>query len=142
MTDRSVAAGDSVAHAARIKSREGLLEAAEAALAWFDRFEEHAPSGMRSFAGGEAKIRRGLREAIRASRAPASLAPDPQDYPTEADYELACAIHEEEARRGSSMTPRERDGFARGFLGARSHRDLLASFGMLKGSAQGEEGEA
>jgi len=42
---------------------ERLLDAARAALAWFYRFDEHAPEGL-AF-GGEAKVRRQLRQAIR-----------------------------------------------------------------------------
>jgi hypothetical protein len=39
-----------------------LLEAARAALRWFEEFDEHAPSDF--VFGGEAKIRRQLRRAI------------------------------------------------------------------------------
>jgi hypothetical protein len=40
-----------------------LLEAAKSALRWFDAFDQHAPSGL-GF-GGEVKVRRQLRQAIR-----------------------------------------------------------------------------
>ncbi len=40
-----------------------LLAAARQALAWFERFDEHAPEGL-AF-GGEAAIRKDLRRAIR-----------------------------------------------------------------------------
>jgi hypothetical protein len=59
----SVAAGDPIAYAARIKAQEELLEAAERAQAWFDRFDRHAPEGL-AF-GGEGSVRRQLRQAIR-----------------------------------------------------------------------------
>ena len=44
-----------------------LLEAAVAALRWFDDFDQHAPEGMHL--GGEARVRRQLRRAVaRAAR--------------------------------------------------------------------------
>lgn len=44
-----------------------LLAAAKAALAWFQRFDNHAPSDL-SF-GGEAKVRQQLHQAISQQRA-------------------------------------------------------------------------
>ena len=66
MDDISVAAGDPIAYAARQEAQEELLEAAEDALAWFERFGAHAPEGL--CFGGEAKVRRALRAAIRQVR--------------------------------------------------------------------------
>jgi hypothetical protein len=66
MIDPSVAAGDPIAYAAQQKAQEELLEAAEGALAWFESFDAHAPEGL-AF-GGEAKVRRSLRTAIRKAR--------------------------------------------------------------------------
>lgn len=40
-----------------------LLEAARAALRWFEEFDRHAPSDF--VFGGEAQVRRRLRRAIR-----------------------------------------------------------------------------
>ena len=45
------------------EDHERLLDAARAAYAWFQAFDEHAPEGM-AF-GGEATICRQLRQAIR-----------------------------------------------------------------------------
>ena len=44
-----------------------LLAACERALRWFCDFEEHAPEGL--MFGGEATIKRRLREAIRNAKA-------------------------------------------------------------------------
>jgi hypothetical protein len=63
----SVAAGDPIAYAAKTKAQEELLEAAEDALEWFERFDAHAPEGL-AF-GGEAKVRRALRTALRKAQA-------------------------------------------------------------------------
>ena len=59
-------AGDPIAYAARIKAQQQLLEAAEDALAWFERFDTHAPEGL--CFGGEAQVRKALREALRKVR--------------------------------------------------------------------------
>lgn len=40
-----------------------LPDAAREALAWFERFDRHAPSDM--YFGGESKVRKALREAVR-----------------------------------------------------------------------------
>jgi hypothetical protein len=94
-----------------------LLEAAEAALKWFDRFDAHAPSDMHF--GGEGRVRRQLRGAIRRARG-VGLAPDPQDFETAEAFEAALACYEEEVRTGATMSGREREAFARGFLEARA----------------------
>ncbi len=39
------------------EARAELLSAAEAAVAWFDRFDAHAPSDMHF--GGEGRVRKG-----------------------------------------------------------------------------------
>ena len=44
-----------------------LLEAAKAALRWFEAFDEHASEGL-AF-GGEARVRKQLRRAIKRQRA-------------------------------------------------------------------------
>jgi hypothetical protein len=56
---------------------------------------------------------------------------------TEAD--LAEAIHEDEARLGREMTPREREGFARGFF-AEEYRDDLRRIAAAV-AASDEDGE-
>jgi hypothetical protein len=96
-----------------------LLEAATAALRLLDRIDAHAPEGL-AF-GGEAKVRRALQQAIRRARAVVDrpIAPDPQDYRNEADYEVAVAVHEEEKRLGCAMSGRERKAFVLGFRGGR-----------------------
>jgi hypothetical protein len=48
------------------EAHEELLTAAGAALAWFESFDEQAPSDLRF--GGEARIRTRLRRAIRRQR--------------------------------------------------------------------------
>jgi len=113
--DRTTLAGDPFA--ATGNPRTELLEAAEAALRWFDRFDQHAPEGLAL--GGEAKVRRQLRDAIRRARG-VGLAPDPQDYETAEAFEAALACYEEEVRTGATMSGREREAFARGFLEARA----------------------
>ncbi len=95
--------------------REGLMDAARAALRWFERFDAHAPSDMHF--GGEAAVRRGLREALRIAELP--TAPDPQDYETSEAFEAAEACYEEELRSGP-MGQAERESFERGFLEARA----------------------
>jgi hypothetical protein len=66
LTDRSVAAGDPFAYAARIKAQEELLEAAENVLAWLDSRRRHYPPQMRD--GREGIHRKALAEAIRRVR--------------------------------------------------------------------------
>ncbi len=67
MDDARIPVAGSGDHAAgRRQAQEELLEAAEATLAWLDRFDAHAPSDMRF--GGEAKVRHQLRRAVRGAR--------------------------------------------------------------------------
>jgi len=113
--DRTTLAGDPFA--ATGNPRTELLEAAEAALGLLDRIDAHAPSDMHF--GGEGRVRRQLRGAIRRARG-VGLAPDPQDYETSEAFEVAEACYEEELRAGAPMSEREREAFARGFLGARA----------------------
>ena len=70
MTDRSVAAGDPIAYAARIKAQEELLAAAEDALAWLESRRAHYPPEMRD--GREGVHSKALKEAISACRTGAS----------------------------------------------------------------------
>lgn len=97
--------------------RDELMEAARDALRWFERFDAHAPSDMHF--GGEGRVRKALREALR--RADRPLAPDPQDYETSEAFEAAEARHEEELRTGP-MGDGEREAFERGFLEARAEQ--------------------
>lgn len=95
--------------------REELVEAVRAALRWFERFDAHAPSDLHF--GGEGRVRKQLREALRLADAP--LAPDPQDHETSEGFEAALACYEEELRAGP-MGDAERGAFERGFLEARA----------------------
>lgn len=96
--------------------RDELMQAARDALRWFERFDAHAPSDMHF--GGEAKVRKALREAIR--RADRPLSPNPRDYETSEAFEAAEACYEEELRTGRAMGDGERGAFERGFLEARA----------------------
>ena len=86
-----------------------LLEAAEAALKWFARFDAHAPEGM-AF-GGEAKVRRQLRGAIKRSR----LEADTLAWADAADPDEAEALDDLRTLTGRTPTERERAGFLAGF---------------------------
>ena len=67
MTQPSLAPSAPTGTTEQDEAQDELLAAARAALAWFQRFDEHAPAGMHF--GGEAKIRRQLRRAVaRAAR--------------------------------------------------------------------------
>ncbi len=90
-----------------------LLEVAEVALAWFDRFDAHAPEGL-AF-GGEAKVRRQLRAAIRRARVEAK----DRDFANARDAEEAAALDEEQARLGRRISERERAAFLGGYRAAR-----------------------
>ncbi len=95
--------------------REALVDAAREALLLLERIDAHAPEGL-AF-GGEGRVRRRLREALRRADAPA--APDPRDYETSEAFEAAESRHEEELR-GGPMGQGEREAFERGFLEARA----------------------
>ena len=90
-----------------------LLEVAEAALAWFDRFDGHAPEGLEF--GGEAKVRRQLRDAIRRARVEA----EDRTWADAANPDEAQALDEERARLGRAPTERERAAFLGGFRASR-----------------------
>jgi len=105
--DRTTLGGDPFA--ATGNPRTELLEAAEAALAWFDRFDAHAPSDMHF--GGEGRVRRQLRGAIRRSR----LEADTLAWADAADTDEAAALDEERTLMGRNLTERERAAFLGGF---------------------------
>ena len=67
MTNRSLARSAPTGTTEQDEAHDDLLEAAKAALKWLDAFDEHAPEGF-AF-GGEARVRRQLRRAIRRQRA-------------------------------------------------------------------------
>jgi hypothetical protein len=118
VNDRSVdprtLAGDPIAYAARIKAQEELMQAAEAALRWLYDRRAHLPEELLDHR--EARHRKALREAVRRVReGEIPQTPDPQDFPTEADYELAVAIHQEEVRMGRAMSQGEREAFGEGY---------------------------
>ncbi len=93
--------------------RTELLEAAEAALRWFDLFDQHAPSDM--IFGGEAEVRGLLRDALRRARVEA----EDRTWADAADSDGAAALDEERARLGRAPTERERAAFLGGFRAAR-----------------------
>ena len=74
-----------------------LLDAAREALAWFERFDRHAPSDMHF--GGEAKIRKQLRTVIRLASFELRLCvdcggggtvPGPTSHPMERPAPSSC----------------------------------------------------
>ena len=67
MTDASLARSPRTVTTEQEEAHDELLVAAKAALRWFELYDEHAPDGW-SF-GGEAKVRRQLRRAIKRQRA-------------------------------------------------------------------------
>ena len=97
----------------REKAQVDLLEAATAALRWFDLFDQHAPSDM--IFGGEAEVRGLLRDAIRRARAQA----EDRTWADAANPDEAQALNEERARLGRVPTERERAAFLGGFRAAR-----------------------
>ena len=97
----------------REKAQVDLLEAATAALRWFDLFDQHAPSDM--IFGGEAEVRGLLRDAIRRARVEAEY----RTWADAADPDEAQALDEERARLGRAPTERERAAFLGGFRAAR-----------------------
>ncbi len=106
---RITAAGNGDHAAGRQDAQAELFSAAEAALAWLDRFDAHAPEGL--VFGGEAKVRRQLREAIRRARAEAENGA----FADARDAEEAQALDGERARLGRAPTERERAAFLGGF---------------------------
>lgn len=95
--------------------QEDLMRAAEDALRLLDRMDAHAPEGLHF--GGEGRVRKQLREALRLADAP--LCPDPQDFESSEHFEAAQACYEEELRAGP-MCDAERGAFERGFVEARA----------------------
>lgn len=96
---------------------EALVDASREALRLLERIDAHAPEGL-AF-GGEGRVRRLLREALRLADAPP--APDPRNYETSEAFEAAESRYEEELRIGP-MGEREREAFERGFLEARAEQ--------------------
>lgn len=101
-------------HSLPADPRAEILEAARSALRLLDLMDAHAPEGF-AF-GGEGRVRRQLREAIR--RADGPLAPGPQDYEDSERFEAAQAVYEQEVADGRTMSSAERCAFEAGFLGA------------------------
>jgi hypothetical protein len=61
-----LAAGDPIAHAARLRAQEDLLRAAENALCWLENRRSHYPPQMRDWREGA--LRKALREATERVR--------------------------------------------------------------------------
>lgn len=108
-TRRIAPAGDGIHAAGEQAAQDRLLEAAEAALGWFDRFDQHAPEGL-SF-GGEGRVRRQLRGAIRRARVEA----EDREWADAADPDEASALDDLRTLTGRTPTERERAGFLAGF---------------------------
>ena len=89
---RITVAGDGI-HVAG-NPRTELLEAATAALRWFDLFDQHAPSDM--IFGGEAEVRGLLRDATRRARVEA----EDRTWADAANPDEAAALDEERTRLG------------------------------------------
>ena len=114
MDDARITLTGAGTHAAtRAEARTELLEAATAALRWFDLFDQHAPSDM--IFGGEAEVRAVLRDAIRRAK----LEAEDQTWADAANPDEAQALDEERARLGRAPTERERVAFLGGFRAAR-----------------------
>ena len=105
--DRATLAGDPFA--ATGNPRTELLEAAEAALRLLDRIDQHAPEGL-AF-GGEGRVRKQLRTAIRRARVEA----EDREWADAADTDEAAALDEERTLMGRNLTDRERAAFLGGF---------------------------
>ena len=112
-TRRIAPAGDGI-HAAGEQAQDRLLEAAQAALKLLDRIDQHAPEGL-AF-GGEGKVRKQLREAIKRSRLEAdALAWADAESASEAE-----ALDDLRDSLGHMPTDRERAAFLGGFREARA----------------------
>ncbi len=108
MTDVSV-----VRESCAVNPGAELLEAAEASLRLLDWMDAHMPEGL-AF-GGEGKVRRQLREAIRRARVEA----EDRTWADATNPDEAQALDEERARLGRAPTERERAAFLGGFRAAR-----------------------
>jgi hypothetical protein len=106
---RIAPAGDGIHAAAEERTQDRLLEAAEAALRLLDRIDQHAPEGL-AF-GGEGRVRKQLRTAIRRSR----LEADTLAWADAADPDEAEALDDLRTLTGRTPTERERAGFLAGF---------------------------
>lgn len=104
---RITAAGDGIYAAGRRKAQVELLEAATAALAWLDLFDQHAPSDW--VFGGEAEVRGLLRDAIRQARA------EDRDWDDAEDLAEAQALDALRRDLGRAPTERERLAFLNGY---------------------------
>jgi len=113
-TRRIAPAGDGIHAAGEQAAQDRLLEAAEAALAWFDRFDQHAPSDMHF--GGEGRVRKQLRTAIRRARVEA----EDREWADAADTDEAEALDDLRGSLGHMPTDRERAAFLGGFREARA----------------------
>jgi hypothetical protein len=67
LTDKSLARSPRTVTTEQEEAHHELLEAAKSALSWFDLYDEHAPDDW--IFGGEAKVRRQLRRAIKRQHA-------------------------------------------------------------------------
>ena len=105
---RIAPAGDGI-HAAGEQAQDRLLEAAQAALKLLDRIDQHAPEGL-AF-GGEGRVRKQLRTAIRRARVEA----EDREWADEAE-----ALDEERTLMGRNLTERERAAFLGGFCERRA----------------------
>ncbi len=114
---RIAPAGDGI-HAAGEQAQDRLLEAAQAALKLLDRIDQHAPEGL-AF-GGEGRVRKQLRTAIRRARVEA----EDREWADAADPDEAEALDEERTLMGRNLTERERAAFLGGFRERRAEMRL------------------
>lgn len=97
--DGATLAGDPFAAAGNPQAQ--LLDAAQAALRLLDRMDEHMPSDMRF--GGEGRVRKQLRAAIRGARAEA----EDLGWDDALDADEAAAL--DDLRRELGRAPLERE---------------------------------
>jgi hypothetical protein len=99
----------SVDRAGAPDSREDLLEAADAALRLLDRIDAHAPEGL-AF-GGEARVRKQLRAAIRHARNDA----EGRAWADAEDPDEAAALDDLRAALGRMPSDGERAAYLAGY---------------------------